>query len=152
MADAKVSPEKNRPPVDSPSLIGGSLAATCRSLLRRVDQVLEHLGLSADQWYVFDLIVRHDGIAMNDMARTLAIPAPTLTKFVDRLVTKALVFRLADHEDRRRVLVHASRRGTEAHAGTLPLVREAELDFLGSLPLTGRQRDAFRASLTAVLP
>ncbi|WP_425005615.1 MarR family winged helix-turn-helix transcriptional regulator [Mycolicibacterium sp. S3B2] len=145
MAATKVSRETKSPIDGAPALIGGSLSALGRTLSRRVDDVVEAAGLSADQWYTLDVIIRNDGVAMNDLARSLSIPPPTVTKFVDRLVTKALVFRLVDHEDRRRLLVHAARRGSEVHAALAPAVCDVESAFLSELSAT--HRNALQALL-----
>ncbi|WP_272268851.1 MarR family transcriptional regulator [Rhodococcus sp. Rp3] len=101
--------------------------------------------MTADTCYLLDLIVQHDGIAMNDLARRLAIPAPTLTKLVDRLASKALVFRLVDHTDRRRTLVHASLRGSEVHATASQRAREIEARFMAELGWSDAQLNALQA-------
>lgn len=123
----------------SPSAcVGGALVALGRVMSRRVEEVTVERGLTADLWYVLDEVTRSDGVAMSDLARRLGIPAPTLTKLVDRLVTDALVFRLADQADRRRVLVHASRRGDEIHKSLSSDVGRAESDFRMSLASADR--------------
>ncbi|WP_308124397.1 MarR family transcriptional regulator [Rhodococcus qingshengii] len=102
--------------------LGGPLNSLGCAISRILDEVVSGYGLTADLWYTLDEIGRNDGIAMNELARRLSVPAPTLTKFVDRLASEALAFRLADREDRRRVLVHASRRGDELRSSLRPEV------------------------------
>lgn len=118
--------------------VGGALVALGRAVSRRVEEVTAKKGLTADLWYVLDEVTRGDGVAMSDLARRLGIPAPTLTKLVDRLVTDALVFRLADQADRRRVLVHASRRGDEIHRVLRSEVLRVESDFRRDITFTDR--------------
>lgn len=113
---------------------------------RRVEEVTAERGLTADLWYVLDEVTRSDGVAMSDLARRLGIPAPTLTKLVDRLVTDALVFRLADQTDRRRVLVHASRRGDDIHRLLRPDVKTAESTFRQEL--TPEDKSVLQSLLT----
>ena len=48
---------------------------------------------------------------MSDIASWAMLPAPTLTKVVDRLVAENLVHRRSDPFDRRRVLVLLTPRG-----------------------------------------
>ncbi|WP_244332314.1 MarR family winged helix-turn-helix transcriptional regulator [Gordonia polyisoprenivorans] len=110
--------------------IGAALNALARTLSRSIDQVTTPEGISVDQWYALDVIVQHDGIAMNDLATILAVPAPTLTKFIDRLVAGALAFRLVDDADRRRVLVHGSARGQAVHRRLSAQITEVENGFL----------------------
>nr|WP_256938761.1 MarR family transcriptional regulator [Rhodococcus qingshengii] len=125
--------------------LGGALNSLGRALSRRVDDVVDGCGLSADHWYALEVIVRNDGIAMTELARQLSIPAPTVTKFVDRLVSEALVFRLADHLDRRRILVHTSRRGDDIYRQLLPEVLRVEHEFRSNLT------DADASTLRAIL-
>ena len=48
---------------------------------------------------------------MGEIASHTALPAPTATRIVDRLVTQRLAYRSADPLDRRRVLVHLGAEG-----------------------------------------
>jgi DNA-binding MarR family transcriptional regulator len=48
---------------------------------------------------------------MSDISSALAIPPPTLTRLVDRLVDAGFVLRRIDATDRRRVLIYLSARG-----------------------------------------
>lgn len=113
--------------------LGSALNSLGRALSRRIDVVVDEYALSADHWYALEAIVRKDGIAMTELARELSIPAPTVTKFVDRLVSDALAFRLADHLDRRRILVHASRRGDDIYRQLQPEVFRVECEFRAAL-------------------
>lgn len=144
MSDAEVSTGTTELASEpSAALIGGTLGSIYRSLSRRIERAVEEFEMSADHWYTLDVIVQNDGIAMNDLARSLSIPPPTVTKFVDRLVVKALAFRLVDQDDRRRVLVHASRRGGQVHASLVKAVEQEERRFVEELP-NRTQRSALR--------
>ena len=48
---------------------------------------------------------------MGEIASHTALPAPTATRVVDKLVDKHLAYRSPDPQDRRRVLVHLSANG-----------------------------------------
>ena len=81
-------------------------------------------------------IYSRPGLAVRDreIATFAMVPAPTLTKIVDRLIDRGVVYRRVDTEDRRRVLVFLSSRGTELYrlVGTDVAVAERELaDALG---------------------
>lgn len=62
------------------------------------------------------------GHTMGEIAERAAVPAPTATRMVDKLVTDGLAFRRSDPWDRRRVLVHISPEGHD-------LVRRAAHDL-----------------------
>ncbi|HZC14870.1 MAG TPA: MarR family transcriptional regulator [Thermoleophilaceae bacterium] len=48
---------------------------------------------------------------MSEVAEFALLPAPTLTRLIDRMVADNLAYRTVDPQDRRRVLVHITRRG-----------------------------------------
>jgi DNA-binding MarR family transcriptional regulator len=73
------------------------------------------------------------------LARALSVAAPTLTKYVDKLAVNAYVFRLADPGDRRKVLVHASSRGTSVHQELLGTIAATEAEVLGMFAARDRQ-------------
>lgn len=70
-------------------------------------------GVSRDGWRVLLLLARGGGrgASMGEIASHTALPAPTATRVVDRLVAGGLAFRQTDAVDRRRVLVHLAAGG-----------------------------------------
>lgn len=101
-----------------------------RQVSRRVEAALAGNGLTVDQWRVIDLLADTEGHTMSGIAAAVAVPGPTLTKLVDRLVDTATVYRLADVRDRRRVLVFLSDDGRATHERLAPLVHAVEVDVL----------------------
>jgi DNA-binding MarR family transcriptional regulator len=67
--------------------------------------------LSLGQWWVLQLLSDGTSHAMSDAADYAMLPAPSLTKTVDQLVSAKLIDRRADPQDRRRVLIHLTARG-----------------------------------------
>ncbi|WP_168211665.1 MarR family winged helix-turn-helix transcriptional regulator [Ruania zhangjianzhongii] len=82
--------------------------------------------LSVDQWTVLDYLDDVGPCTMTALAGATGTNGATLTRIVDRLVSRALVYRNADSGDRRRVLVHVSERGREMTRDLRPRVRAAE--------------------------
>lgn len=120
------------------------LAQAERQVARQLEPVLAEDQLTVDRWRVLDLLVDGDGHAMFEIATAIAVPGPSLTKIVDRLVDAALVYRLVDDRDRRRVLAFASTHGIETHARLAPQVAEVERAILASL---GEDADILRQLL-----
>jgi MarR family transcriptional regulator, organic hydroperoxide resistance regulator len=89
---------------------------------RRVEAALGADGPTLDQWRVLTHLADGTGHPMSEIAAQAMVPAPTLTKIVDRLVDRALVYRRADDADRRRVLVFLSEHGRAEHARLAPAV------------------------------
>lgn len=88
-------------------------------LLDRVDRAVataivpstEAEGVSRDGWRVLLFLARGGGRSMGEIAAHTALPAPTATRVVDRLVSARLAYRRNDPVDRRRVLVHLAGEG-----------------------------------------
>ncbi len=89
----------------------GLITAVERQLTGAVAADLEHEGVTVEQWRVLEGLSHRDGRAMSDIASRAMLPAPTLTKIVDRLVAGNLVHRRSHPYDRRRVLVLLTPRG-----------------------------------------
>lgn len=66
---------------------------------------------SIEGWRVLGALRSGDGSTMSDISSAMAIPPPTLTRIVDRLVDAGFVLRRVDAADRRRVLIYLSARG-----------------------------------------
>jgi len=66
---------------------------------------------SIEGWRALGALRSGDGFTMSDISSALAIPPPTLTRLVDRLVDAGFVLRRVDATDRRRVLIYLSARG-----------------------------------------
>lgn len=115
---------------------------------RRMERALGPDGPPLDQWRVLHLLADGDGHPMSGIATLIGIPAPTLTKIVDRLVDSALVHRRADEADRRRVLVFLSSHGRAVHDRLAPAVARADADLATLLPgVDARRLSALLARL-----
>lgn len=66
---------------------------------------------SIEGWRVLGALRGGDGFTMSEMSTAMAIPPPTLTRIVDKLVDGGFVLRRVDATDRRRVLIYLSARG-----------------------------------------
>ena len=62
-------------------------------------------------WRVLGALRGGEGFTMSEMSTAMAIPPPTLTRIVDKLVDGGYVLRRVDATDRRRVLIYLSARG-----------------------------------------
>jgi DNA-binding MarR family transcriptional regulator len=87
------------------------LAEADRAVNERLGEALEAEGVTVEQWRILRALSDGRGHSMGDLARAALMPHPTLTKAVDRLAERALVYRRQDDDDRRRVAVFLSDRG-----------------------------------------
>ena len=90
-------------------------------------------GISREQWRalmlldegVDDAAAEVPGHTMGEIATRAAVPAPTATRLVDKLVAEGLAYRRSDDWDRRRVHVHISPEGHALVARTAAELDEA---------------------------
>jgi DNA-binding MarR family transcriptional regulator len=121
-----VSPELPR---DLPQL----LSSAERLMTRRLAAALEAEDCSVEEWRVLSLLSDGRGHAMSDVAEYALMPAPSLTKLVDRLVSAALAYRRKDPGDGRRVLLYLSSRGRTRHRAGAALAQQVQAQVLDGL-------------------
>lgn len=116
-------------PRDLPRL----LSSAERLMTRRLALALEPEDCSVEEWRVLSLLSDGRGHAMSDVAEYALMPAPSLTKLVDRLVSAAHAYRRKDPGDGRRVLLYLSARGRTRHKVVAELVGRAQREALESM-------------------
>lgn len=103
------------------------LSSAERRLSQRIEQALGRSGVTLEQWRVMCCLSDGSGHAMSEIARHALVPAPTLTKHVDKLTERGLVYRRPDEQDRRRVLVYMAARGSRLFSRLDDAVRAEEV-------------------------
>jgi DNA-binding MarR family transcriptional regulator len=86
-----------------------------RRVTRQLATVLEREGCTVEQWRTLTLLADGQSHPMAEIAEVALLPAPSVTRLVDRMVADNLVYRKPDDRDRRRVLVRITRRGRDLH-------------------------------------
>ena len=135
--------------VPSPAL-AHLLSHAERRLGLRMTAVLAEENCSVEQWRVLSIIADGKGHPMTEIADQVLMPAPSLTKLVDRMVADNLVYRRPDSSDRRRVLLHLTARGRALHQRAADRLLADQTRLLGAIDDQG---DLVRllARLTAAL-
>jgi len=87
------------------------LTVTQRRVARGVAAVLAEDGATLDGYRLLRSLAGAGGRSMGELVGALHLPAPTLTRLVDAAVDAALVYRLPDPDDGRKVVVHLSEPG-----------------------------------------
>jgi DNA-binding MarR family transcriptional regulator len=82
-----------------------------RRVTRRLAQVLARHDCTVERWRALALLSGGESHGMSELAEHTQLPPASVTRLVDGLVADNLVHRKADPGDRRRVLVHITRRG-----------------------------------------
>ncbi len=102
------------------------LATTSRQVTRGATEALAEDGGTLEGYRVLRMLAARPGATMGQLAAALQLPGPTVTRVVDALVDAALVYRLPDTDDGRRVLVHLSGVGRARLSRWEALVRAHE--------------------------
>ena len=82
-----------------------------RRVTRRLAQVLAHHACTVERWRALALLAGDESHDRSELAEFTQLPPASVTRLVDALVADNLAHRKADPRDRRRVLVHITRRG-----------------------------------------
>ena len=114
-----------------------------RAVTRPLARAFELEASTGEEWRALALLVDGRSHAMSELAEFTMVPAPSLTRLIDRMVSANLVYRKVDPRDRRRVLVRVAPRGEALHRRVLE--RLAEDDPLAALD------DVQRGQLAALL-
>jgi DNA-binding MarR family transcriptional regulator len=117
-------------------------------LTTRVARALVDHELTVDQWRVLHTLALTGARTMSELAQGTQITGPTLSRVVDRLVERALVYRNVDAADRRRVVVHAADRGRALCEELAPAIGGAERQ--GLAPLSSEEARTLRELLERI--
>ena len=115
-----------------------------QDILRLQDELVRHrtvwnaepwleLNMSTPQFKALLLISEEEGVRMRELARKLGGSFSNATVLVERLVDRGLVERLADHQDRRVVLVRATEEGRQLIEQLVTCWRILSASFLETL-------------------
>jgi DNA-binding MarR family transcriptional regulator len=91
------------------------------------------LGLTVGGWRTLSLIGRYEPIHPSSIASRTSVDPDKVTRAVDRLVSKGLVARKVDSEDRRRIVLTLTARGRRVYTEIDQVRRAVEERFLSVL-------------------
>ncbi|MCX4162320.1 MULTISPECIES: MarR family winged helix-turn-helix transcriptional regulator [Paraburkholderia] len=89
------------------------LASANRQMKLGVTQSIADEQVTEEHWRILQAVSDEQGHAMGELAETVLLNHPALTKNIDKLVSRGLVQRAQDENDSRKVLVYISDRGLE---------------------------------------
>lgn len=122
------------------------LAVAHRASRDKLDRALNGTGLAVEHWRMLSLLADGTGQSVSALAAGALITISGASKIIDRMASKALVFRRQDNADHRRVLVYASDHGLEALAQADARVSKADADIMSRL--TVREKATLRRLLS----
>jgi DNA-binding MarR family transcriptional regulator len=129
MTSPQAAPRSADPAIGVSGDLPRLLAAVERKVSGRLSATLQSAGSTIEQWRVLSLLGDNKGHTMTELADYALLPAPTLTKVVDRMVAANLVHRLVDENDRRRVLALLTPRGKTVYHSLRQTMEEQESEL-----------------------
>ncbi len=117
----------------APADLSDLIAGVNRRLDTAVEARLRPAGVRIEQYRVMAALDRRDGQSMGELAPSVFVDLPTLTKIVDRMVANGLVYRAPDRADRRKVLVFFSDKGRSHFLELVPMVETERRQVIDSL-------------------
>lgn len=100
------------------------LERTSKKMKHAFQRVLKkwNTDLTADQWVVLQCLHVTDGLTQYEIGLQTYKDAPTLTRIIDKLVRKSLVYRKTNDEDRRKLNIFLTKDGQKKISDFLPKV------------------------------
>ena len=111
-----------------PTSVALRLKRAEQRLRASLDPALSREGLTFEHGQVLAALLQWPGLRMTELADAAVLPAATLTRHVDKLVSRALVIRRIDVDDKRRVVVALSNRGVDVAERLRELERAAGVE------------------------
>jgi MarR family transcriptional regulator, transcriptional regulator for hemolysin len=110
------------PPRPERTPVGRKLALTSKAVATAFNAALAAQGGSVPVWLILNSLTHGRWTTQLDLARSLAIEGPTLTRHLDNLEARGMVVRRRSDADRRAVRVDLTPAGEEAYERMLSAV------------------------------
>lgn len=128
--------------------LNNALVRAARAHRTAAGSLLSAVGLHPGQEALLAALYESDGRTQADLAQTLGVEPPTVTKMLQRMEAGGLVERTGDPGDRRALRVHLTARGKRLRPRLDKALRQ--LDEQAFAGLSDRQQTQLAAMLTQV--
>lgn len=98
-----------------------------------------HEGLSVNECYALQSVLRHDGMSQNELAAELLLDKSTTSRLVAGMVERGHITRVADPEDGRVQRLRATAAGRRLHAKVRRGLLRRQRDVIEDLPDVSRR-------------
>lgn len=102
--------------------------------------------ITAEQWGILRHLWEEEGLSQREIGVKAAKDKPNITRMLDALEKKGLIFRLPDHQDRRKYCIYLTKEGKKLYQLLWPLaqnLRERALHNLAQ-PEIDRLKDSLK--------
>jgi len=90
--------------------------------------------ITGEQWAIIRHLWEEDGLSQREIAEKTYKDKPNITRMLDALEKKRLIFRQPDPRDRRKYCIYLTKEGRSLHERLSPLVHQLRQRFTRNLP------------------
>ncbi|MCK9375947.1 MAG: MarR family transcriptional regulator [Syntrophobacterales bacterium] len=101
--------------------------------------------ITAEQWAILRHLWEEDGLSQREIAEKAAKDKPNITRMLDALEKKHLIFRQPDPQDRRKYCIYLTKDGRQLYERLSPLAQSLRQKVTANL--TGPEIDSLKATL-----
>ncbi|MCL4502994.1 MAG: MarR family transcriptional regulator [Deltaproteobacteria bacterium] len=80
--------------------------------------------ITAEQWGIIRHLWEEEGLSQREIGQKASKDKPNITRMLDALEKKHLIFRQPDPRDRRKFCIYLTKEGKQLHERLFPLVRD----------------------------
>jgi MarR family transcriptional regulator, transcriptional regulator for hemolysin len=102
--------------------IGLYTSHTVKNIIRFLTLHLKEFDVTPEQWTVLKRLAEQDGISQKELAMKSEKDQPTLTRILDILERKELIYKQRNLEDRRSFLIFISKKGMTSKDELSPFI------------------------------
>ncbi len=89
--------------------------------------------ITAEQWAIIRHLWEEEGLSQREIGEKAAKDKPNITRMLDALEKKRLIFRQPDPRDRRKFCVYLTKEGKQLHERLWPLAQNFRQQFIRDL-------------------
>ena len=90
--------------------------------------------ITAEQWGIIRHLGEEDGLSQREIGEKAFKDKPNITRMLDALEKKHLIFRQPDPRDRRKYCIYLTKQGKQLHERLLPLTQTLRQRALQNMP------------------
>jgi DNA-binding MarR family transcriptional regulator len=125
--------DNNYPTKDSLGYLIYRTALALKTALQR-DFKENGYEITGEQWAIIRHLWEEDGLSQREIAEKTYKDKPNITRMLDALEQKRLIFRQPDPRDRRKYCIYLTKEGRHLHERLFPLVQNLRQKFTQNLP------------------
>ena len=129
--------------------VGHLIRDAHRAMQRRLEEAIAPLGVSRGQWYFLRVLWEGDGLTQRELSARVGMMEPTTVVALNGMEKTGLIRRERSPEDRRKIHIYLTQKGSKLREDLLPLARE--VNEKASVGISEEDLDAFRRAANAMI-